>query len=53
MIAEQNGFAVLLENIIEKYAGELDLDSLSDLVFQEDKTINHNTDKNVEMPKVT
>ena len=37
MIDEWNGFAVLLANMIEKYAGELDLDSLPDPVFPEDK----------------
>ncbi len=43
MIDEWNGFAVLLANMIEKYAGELDLDSLPDPVFPEDKITNHNT----------
>ena len=33
--------------MIEKYAGELDLDSLPDPVFPEDKITNHITDKNV------
>ena len=47
MIDEWNGFAVLLANMIEKYAGELDLDSLPDPVFPEDKITNHITDKNV------
>ena len=56
MIDEWNGFAVLLANMIEKYAADLDLDALPDPVFPEDKTTNHNTDKNicnenVEMPK--
>ena len=56
MIDEWNGFAVLLANMIEKYAGELDLDSLPDPVFPEDKITNHDTNKNVykeniEMPK--
>ena len=47
MIDEWNGFAVLLTNMIEKYAGELDFDSLPDPVFPEDKITNHITDKNV------
>ena len=47
MIDEWNGFAVLLANMIEKYAGELDLDSLPDPVFPEDKSANYNTSKKV------
>ncbi len=47
MIDEWNGFAVLLANMIEKYAGELDLDSLPDPVSPEDKITNCGTDKNV------
>lgn len=47
MIDEWNGFAVLLANMIEKYAGELDLDSLPDPMLPEDKITNHGTDKNV------
>lgn len=47
MIDEWNGFAVLLANMIEKYAGELDLDSLPDPVFPENKAANHNTNKKV------
>ena len=47
MIDEWNGFAVLLANMIEKYAGELDLDSLPDPVFPEDKSANQNTSKKV------
>ena len=47
MIDEWNGFAVLLTNMIEKYAGELDLDSLPDPVSPEDKITNCGTDKNV------
>lgn len=47
MIDEWNGFAVLLANMIEKYAGELDLDSLPDPVSPEDKITNRSTDKNV------
>ena len=47
MIDEWNGFAVLLANMIEKYAGELDLDSLPDPVSPEDKITNRGTDKNV------
>lgn len=33
MIDEWNGLAVLLEDMIEKYAGELDLDAFPDPVF--------------------
>ena len=56
MIDEWNGLAVLLADMIEKYAGDLDLDSLPDPVFPEDKITNHDTNKNVykeniEMPK--
>lgn len=47
MIDEWNGFAVLLANMIEKYAADLDLDSLPDPVLPEDKTTNHSIDKNV------
>ena len=47
MIDEWNGFAVLLANMIEKYAGELDLDSLPDPMLPEDKITNRSTDKNV------
>ena len=47
MVDEWNGFAVLLANMIEKYAGELDLDALPDPVFPEDKITNHDTNKNV------
>ena len=47
MIDEWNGFAVLLANMIEKYAGELDLDAFSDPAFPEDKITNRGTDKNV------
>ena len=47
MIDEWNGFAVLLANMIEKYARELDLDSLPDPVSPEDKITNRGTDKNV------
>lgn len=49
MIDEWNGFAVLLANMIEQYAGELDLDSLPDPVFPEDKAANHNTSKKFTM----
>ena len=44
---EWNGLAVLLADMIEKYAGELDLDALPDPVFPEDKITNHDTNKNV------
>ena len=47
MIDEWNGLAVLLADMIEKYAGELDLDSLPNPVFPEDKITNHDTNKNV------
>ena len=47
MIDEWNGLAVLLADMIEKYAGELDLDSVPDPVFPEDKITNHDTNKNV------
>ena len=47
MIDEWNGLAVLLADMIEKYAGELDLDALPDPVFPKDKITNHITDKNV------
>ena len=47
MIDEWNGLAVLLADMIEKYAGELDLDALPDPVFPEDKITNHDTTKNV------
>lgn len=47
MVDEWNGFAVLLANMIEKYAGDLDLDSLPDPVFPEDQSTNHNTNKKV------
>ena len=47
MIDEWNGLAVLLADMIEKYAGELDLDSLPDPVFPEDKAANHTTNKKV------
>ena len=47
MIDEWNGLAVLLADMIEKYAGGLDLDALPDPVFPEDKITNHDTNKNV------
>lgn len=47
MVDEWNGFAVLLANMIEKYAGDLDLDSLPNPVFPENKISNHDTGKNV------
>ena len=47
MIDEWNGLAVLLADMIEKYAGELDLDALPDPVFPEDKITNHDSNKNV------
>ena len=47
MIDEWNGLAVLLADMIEKNAGELDLDALPDPVFPEDKITNHDTNKNV------
>ena len=47
MIDEWNGLAVLLADMIEKYAGELDLDAFPDPVFPEDKITIHDTNKNV------
>ena len=47
MIDEWNGLAVLLADMIEKYAGELDLDALPDPMFPEEKAAKHNTTKNV------
>ena len=47
MIGEWNGLAVLLADMIEKYAGELELDALPDPVFPEDKITNRGTYKNV------
>lgn len=47
MIDEWNGFAVLLADMIEKYAGELELDALPDPMFPEEKAAKHNTTKNV------
>ena len=44
MIDEWNGLAVLLADMIEKYAGELELDALPD---PEEKAAKHNTTKNV------
>lgn len=34
MIDDWNGFADLLANLIEKYAHDLDVDNLPDLVFE-------------------
>lgn len=53
---EWNNFAELLANLIEKYAEELDLDSLPDPVFSEKDTINDALNQNihkenVEIPK--
>lgn len=47
MIDEWNGLAVLLADMIEKYAGELELDALPDPMFPEEKAAKHNTTKNV------
>ena len=47
MIDEWNGLAVLLADMIEKYAGELELDALPDPMFPEEKAAKHNTSKNV------
>lgn len=52
MIDEWNGLAVLLADMIEKYAGELDLDAFPDQVFPEDKITNHDTNKNVYMERI-
>lgn len=45
MIDEWNGLAVLLADMIEKYAGELELDALPDPMFPEEKAAKHNTTK--------
>lgn len=47
MIDEWNGLAVLLADMIEKYAGKLDLDALPAPMFPEEKAAKHNTTKNV------
>lgn len=47
MIDEWNGLAVLLAEMIEKYAGELDLDALPDPMFPEEKAANHDTTRNI------
>ena len=41
MIDEWNGLAVLLADMIEKYAGELELDALPDPMFPEEKAAKH------------
>ena len=53
---EWNNFAELLANLIEKYAEELDLDSLPDPVFSEKDAINNASNQNIpkgdiEIPK--
>ena len=47
MLDEWSALATFLADMIEKYAGELDLDALPDPVFPEDKITNHDTNKNV------
>ncbi len=44
MIDEWNGLAVLLTDLIEKYAADLDIDSLPDPIFIERES---DTDKKV------
>ena len=46
MIDEWNGFAVLLANLIEKYAAELDIDSLPNPISANREKEKCNTDKN-------
>ena len=47
MIDEWNGLAVLLTNLIEKYAADLDIDSLPDPIFTVRENENCDTDKNI------
>ena len=47
MVDKWNGLAVLLANLIEKYAADLDIDSLPDPVFIERENEKCDTDKNV------
>ena len=47
MVDKWNGLAVLLTDLIEKYAADLDIDSLPDPVFIEREKEKCDTDKNV------
>ena len=47
MIDEWNSFAALLANMIEKYAADLDMDSLPDPTFQKNETANRKTSINI------
>lgn len=47
MVDKWNGLAVLLANLIEKYAADLDIDSLPDPVFIERENKKCGTDENV------
>ncbi len=47
MVDKWNGLAVLLANLIEKYAADLDIDSLPDPVFIEKENEKCDTNKNI------
>ena len=47
MVDEWSGFAVLLANLIEKYAVVLNLDALPDLVIEEAVSEKDDTDKDI------
>ena len=47
MVDKWNGLAVLLTNLIEKYAADLDIHSLPDPVFIEREDEKSDTNKNV------
>ncbi len=47
MVDKWNGLAVLLANLIEKYAADLDIESLPDPVFIENENEKCDTDKTV------
>lgn len=47
MVDKWNGLAVLLTNLIEKYAADLDIDSLPDPIVAERESKKSNADKNV------
>ena len=44
---EGNGLAVIVADMSEIYAGELELDALPDAMFPEEKAAKHNATKNV------
>ena len=46
MIDEWNGFAVLLADLIEKYATDLDIDSLPNPVLNERENKKYDTNQN-------